>query len=1652
MVKAKFVHARRLRHFAAWAAILAAVLAPQTIQPAPALASTATISDVTNNCQVPVTSSTVTIDSTSTSIQLVGSRCIVQFLAVGSYTITMPGGVASLDYLVVGGGGGGGSGGGGGGGVLQGSNYSVTASNNYTVTVGAGGQGGSGGAGSKPVNSTAGGQSVFASVTALGGGSGGQGNQHAGTGASGGGSQYDCTSISCAGTGTAGQGTNGAASTHGGYGGGAGGGGAGGAGGNTVLYHIGGKGGDGVQSSITGAATYFGGGGGGGINSNDNQYCGLNAPGTSDSNYYCNGNTPVTTGGGDGGRGGGGKGSSWGYTGGSLGDISIGGRANGSAGTPNTGGGGGGTDPEDAYAYAGGSGIVVISYVSPANFRAVTFDSNNGSGSTSTQYVQSGVATPLQTNPYTYTGYVFQGWNTAANGTGTSYTNLANITTSVAVTLYAQWRAGVNHTVTFNSNLGSGTQAAQVAGQATSLNAVQFSRSGYNFAGWNTAANGTGYSYLDQAVYSFASDATLYAQWAIIVVPHSVSFYGNGATSGTTSSQTASSTQALYLNGFVRTGYNFLGWDTNNNSGSATYLDGQNYNFAADLSLYAIWVAQAPNVITFNGNGSTSGSMATETASSNTVLNTNTFVRNGYTFLNWNTAANGSGVSYQSSYTYSFAASITLYAIWGQNYTITYNGNTNDGGSAPGSQSSYAGGPAQTLQDNSGSLSKTGYLLSGWNTAANGSGTAYAIGQTNVALSGSVTLYAQWLGATYVVLYTANNATSGSAPSSQTYTYGTAGITLRTNSGTLARTGYTFGGWNTAPDGTGTSFGEAATGVTLAADTVLFAKWLANQTTVTYVYNGSDGGDSTSSAVYSTGGSALILPTPTKTGFAFGGWYSDVGLTGSVGAAGASYSPNTSSSAQSLYAAWTARIYSVTYSYGGADGGNSTPSASFTSGGSAIVLPTPTRTGYTFGGWYSDSGLTSSIGAEGASYSPSSVATSITAFAKWTAKTYTVAYTYNGADGGNTAPTASFTTGSTAITLPTPTKAGYTFIGWYSDAGLTSSIGAAGAQYLPSTSSITLTAYAKWTPGTYTVTYAYNGADGGNASSNATFTTGGTAIVLPSPTRTHFHFDGWYDSFNGGASVGGAGAELSPTSARTIFAHWIQDSLFGIGSSSKIGSLTVTNGLGTQYTATGSNNSVNVNLPSGSVPDGTVLDVYLLNDSSNAHSLISGTNNFIVSLVVSWLAQDGSVPSTATGKPIVVTINNPLIKAGAVIYRLIGGVAELVGTAAQDGYAQVSITDDPELVIAATIPTAPMAPSATVSGTTATITWTAPVSTGGADITSYLVTSNTGLTCTSQTLTCDITGLTYGVAETFTVQALNGVGNSVASNSTQSITALAPQVSHGGGGVTVQPPAVVTPIVSDPATWAVPSLSREVLSGEQVMVTESGVTPLSVVPNSTKTGLIATSGPLTLALNVDRPNSSAPTVIDSKLQLLPGETVSLSGSGIEPNTAVKVWFYSTPKLVGIITSNKDGSFNSKIVVPTGLPLGSHTLVFQSVGADQKVKSEQFPVTLQIVVAQKFNVLFAANSSKLNSSTSTKFKKFGSTLAKLANVSFSATCYSGGSTSKAVAAKICAARLAQIRATLKAKKVSATFVKSVIAKTKSSAALHRVRLSVSAIAH
>ena len=144
------------------------------------------------------------------------------------------------------------------------------------------------------------------------------------------------------------------------------------------------------------------------------------------------------------------------------------------------------------------------------------FDANGGEGEMSAQTLEAGVSQALAANTFTRDGYVFTGWNTKADGSGTSYTDKQSITLSQDITLYAQWKKNiVNYTVTFNANGGTGTMAAQTfeADVSQALAANTFTRDGYVFTGWNTAAYGSGTAYTDGQVITLTHDIKLYAQW-----------------------------------------------------------------------------------------------------------------------------------------------------------------------------------------------------------------------------------------------------------------------------------------------------------------------------------------------------------------------------------------------------------------------------------------------------------------------------------------------------------------------------------------------------------------------------------------------------------------------------------------------------------------------------------------------------------------------------------------------------------------------------------------------------------------------------------------------------------------------------------------------------------------------------------------------------------------------------------------------------------------------------------------------------------------------------------------------------------------------------------------------------------------------------------
>ena len=141
--------------------------------------------------------------------------------------------------------------------------------------------------------------------------------------------------------------------------------------------------------------------------------------------------------------------------------------------------------------------------------------------------------------------------------------------------------------------------------------------------------------------------------------------------------------------------------------------------------------------VSFNGNGSTGGSMSNQTASAATNLTSNAFTRTGYTFAGWNTVANGTGTSYANGASFPFTANTTLFAQWTpNNLTVTYD---TQGGSAIANGSTTTGGQ---IAASPGTPTRAGYSFNGWFTASSG-GTAISFPYTHNQ-TGNFTLYAQW--------------------------------------------------------------------------------------------------------------------------------------------------------------------------------------------------------------------------------------------------------------------------------------------------------------------------------------------------------------------------------------------------------------------------------------------------------------------------------------------------------------------------------------------------------------------------------------------------------------------------------------------------------------------------------------------------------------------------------------------------------------------------------------------------------------------------------------------------------------------------------------------------------------------------------------------
>lgn len=419
------------------------------------------------------------------------------------------------------------------------------------------------------------------------------------------------------------------------------------------------------------------------------------------------------------------------------------------------------------------------------------------------------------------------------------------------------------------------------------------------------------------------------------------------------------------------------------------------------------------------------------------------------------------------------------------------------------------------------------YNLSTTSGSVSRSGNTVTVSGLSEGASATVTV-----GATRSGYGNSNTATrSGTAAVSRTVTWDANGGSVSPTSQTVlsgtsvtaptpTRTHYTFLYWRNPLSGGDPIILYAGNSYTVTSNITFYAIWNANTYTVSYNYNGGTGSPSSASVQYP---GSVTLPTPdSRTGYSFNGWYTASSGGTFVGNAGSSYSPTSNIT---LYAQWTQITYTITWN---ANGGSVSPTSNSGTYGQTVTAPTPTRSGYTFLYWRDTASgdYTYQVNA-GSNWT---IIGNQTFYARWSINQYTVTYDANG---GSVSPTSATVNAGSSVTLPTPSRSGYTFNGWYTASSGGTYLGGGGSTYTPSSS---VTIYAQWSIIQYTVTW---NANGGSVSPTSNTVNAGSSVTAPTPTRSGYSFVRWTDTPSGDYTYTVlAGGSFTPPSSITMYARW----------------------------------------------------------------------------------------------------------------------------------------------------------------------------------------------------------------------------------------------------------------------------------------------------------------------------------------------------------------------------------------------------------------------------------------------------------------------------------------------------------------------------------
>ena len=564
-----------------------------------------------------------------------------------------------------------------------------------------------------------------------------------------------------------------------------------------------------------------------------------------------------------------------------------------------------------------GSTVVEIYYDRKSHLLSWNF--NGGEVPAGTSYTDGTVkyGTTLVMPTLKRTGYAFEGWYKDALLTkklGYSETTMPD----TPLTLYAKWVEGqTTYTVKHirQSYDGSFPESGELVetftpyGKTGELTAV-------------TAKNYTGYRKPTVNNMIIEADGSTVLELKYYAYSYTIYFDGNEPDGGNMGSQTFlhGDPKGLLANGYTKANHAFTGWNTSAYGIGLSYAVGtpvmdlvSRMDFYLTLTLYAQWKFDHI-IVSFDSNQGSGSSVPTTAANIQAPYLGNygalpTVSRNGYTFAGWYTAKSG-GTEVTSSTKVTSTSNQTLYARWMPIfYDVEFN--ANGGSNTMEAQTFCYDAAAGELTANA--FTRLGYTFNGWNTKADGSGRSYAnrasVRNLTYTANDVITLYAQWIANTYVVKFNANGG-SGSMED-QTFVYGQ---TQPLTANAFTRDFYTFNGWNTTSNGSGISYADGEP-VTDLNNVTLYAQWTLSAHTVSFNSNKGSGSSypTTAESILVNYGEAYgQLPTVSRSGYTFDGWYTSSGTAVS--------STVKVTEDHTLYAHWTANTYTVKFDKNGGSG------------------------------------------------------------------------------------------------------------------------------------------------------------------------------------------------------------------------------------------------------------------------------------------------------------------------------------------------------------------------------------------------------------------------------------------------------------------------------------------------------------------------------------------------------------------------------------------------------------------------------------------------------------------------------------------------------------------------------------------------------------